>query len=55
MSASTFDSLKVAREIEASGFDRNEAEACAKTRRYAAGTDHNRIATKLDLYHSARP
>ena len=54
MSASTFGSLKGARELEAAGLDRNQAEASAKTMRDAASADLNRIATKFDLYHVAR-
>ena len=46
MSASTFDTLKAARELEAAGMNRTHAEAIAKTMRDAAGADLDRIATK---------
>ena len=39
MSASTFDTLKAARELEAAGMDRTQAEAVAQTMRDAAGAD----------------
>ena len=53
MSASTFDTLKAARELEAAGMDRTQAEAVAKTMRDAAGADLDRFATKADLYQVA--
>ena len=53
MSASTFDTLKAARELEAAGMDRPQAEAVAKTMRDAAGADLDRVATKADLYQVA--
>ena len=53
MSASTFDTLKAARELEAAGMDRTQAEAVAKTMRDAAGADLDRVATKADLYQVA--
>ena len=53
MSASTFDTLKAARELEAAGMDRTQAEAVAKTMRDAAGADLDRVATKAVLYQVA--
>ena len=50
---STFDTLAAARELEASGIERKQAEAIAGQLRTAAGADLARLATKVDLYQVA--
>ena len=49
MTGSTFDSLTAARDLEAAGFERRQAEALAKTMRDVAGADRDEFATKADL------
>ena len=53
MNASTFDTLTAARELEAAGLERRQAEAIAKTMRDAAGAEHGHLATRADLYQVA--
>ena len=49
MTASTFDTLAAARDLEAAGIERRQAEAIAEGMRRAAGADHDALATKADL------
>ena len=49
MTASTFDALAAARDLEAAGIERRQAEAIAEGMRRAAGADHAELATKADL------
>ena len=49
MSAATFDTLTAARELEAAGVERRQAEAIAEGMRRAAGADRAELATKADL------
>ena len=53
MNAATFDTLKVARDLEAAGVERRQAEAHAtaivNTVRDAAAASHTDLATKADL------
>ena len=49
MTASTFDALGAARDLEAAGIERRQAEAIAEGMRRAAGADHAELATKADL------
>ena len=49
MSAATFDTLSAARDLEAAGIERKQAEAIAEGMRRAAGTDRGELATKADL------
>ena len=49
MTGSTFDSLTAARDLEAAGFERRQAEALAKAMRDVAGADRDEFATKVDL------
>ena len=53
MSASTFDALTAAREFEAAGMDRAQAEAVAVQLHAAAGAGRDDLATKADLAHFA--
>ena len=53
MSTSTFDTLDAARELEAAGFTREQAEATAKTMRDAASASRSDLATRADLYQAA--
>ena len=50
MSASPFDTLSVARELEAAGFTREQAEAAAKTMRDAASASRSDLVTRAGLY-----
>ena len=52
MTGSTFDSLTAARDLEAAGFERRQAEALAKAMRDAAGTDRAELVTKGELYRA---
>ena len=52
MTASTFDALGAARELEASGLERAQAEAIAKTMREAAGADRAELVTRGELYRA---
>lgn len=49
MTGSTFDSLTAARDLEAAGFERRQAEALANAMRDVAGADRDEFATKADL------
>ena len=49
MSAATFDTLSAARDLEAAGIERKQAEAIAEGMRRAAGADRGELATKADL------
>ena len=49
MTGSTFDSLTAARDLEAAGFERRQAEALATAMRDVAGADRDEFATKADL------
>ena len=53
MSASTFNALAAARDLEATGIERRQAEAIAEGMRQAAGADRADLATKADLAHFA--
>ncbi len=47
--ATTFDPLKAARDLEAAGVDRRQAEAHAEALRAAAVADRDQLATKDDI------
>ena len=49
MSAATFDTLTTARELEAAGVERRQAEAHAEALRRAISADRDEFATKADL------
>ena len=49
MSTAAFDTLTAARELEAAGVERRQAEAIAEGMRRAAGADRAELATKTDL------
>ena len=49
MSTATFDTLTTARDLEAAGIERRQAEAIAEGMRRAAGADREQLATKADL------
>ena len=49
MSAAAFDTLTAARDLEAAGIERRQAEAIAGTVRQAAAADREALATKADL------
>ena len=49
MTAATFDTLTAARELEAAGIERRQAEAIAGTVRTAVAADRDALATKADL------
>ncbi len=49
MNGTTFDALAAARNLEAAGLGREQAEAIAAACRQAAGTDHHTLATKADV------
>ena len=53
MNTVTFDTLTTARELEAAGIERRQAEAIAEGMRRAAGADRADLATKADLAHFA--
>ena len=53
MCTSTFDSPGAARELEAVGFTREQAEAAAKTMRDAASAGRSDLATRADLHQAA--
>ena len=52
MTGSTFDSLTAARDLEAAGFERRQAEALAKAMRDAAGADRAELVTKGELHRA---
>ena len=49
MNASTFDTLTAARDLEAAGVERRQAEAIAEGMRQAAGAGRDELATRADL------
>ena len=49
MTATNFDALKVARDLEAAGIERQQAEAHAEALRQAATADRDEFVTKADL------
>ena len=49
MSAAAFDTLATARELEAAGIERRQAEAIAEGMRRAVSADRDALATKTDL------
>ena len=49
MSTVTFDTLTTARELEAAGIERRQAEAHAEALRRAVSADRDEFATKADL------
>ena len=53
MSTGAFDTLDAARELEAAGFTREQAEATAKTMRDAASASRPELPTRADLYQVA--
>ena len=50
MTASTFDALRAARDLEAAGFSREQAEAAAKAMQAAA--DRAELVTRGELYRA---
>ena len=52
MTATGFDALAAARDIEATGLERPQAEAIVGAMRQAAGADRGELATKADLYRA---
>lgn len=50
MSSSTFDTLSAARQLEAAGFTREQAETAVKAMRDAASASRSDLATRADLY-----
>ena len=52
MTGSTFDSPTPARDLEAAGFERCQAEALAKAMRDAAGADRAELVTEGELYRA---
>ena len=49
MTATAFDTLSTARDLEAAGFERRQAEALAGAVRQATASDREALATKTDL------
>lgn len=49
MTATSFDTLKAARELSDAGIETSHAEAIAAVIREAAGADHATLASKADL------
>ena len=49
MSTTNFDTLTTARELEAAGVERRQAEAHAEALRRAVSADREQLATKADL------
>ena len=49
MTAAAFDTLSTARDLEAAGFERRQAEALAGAVRQASAADRDALATKADL------
>lgn len=47
--ATTFDALKAARDLEAAGVERRQAEALGEALRQAAVADRDELATKADI------
>ena len=52
MTASTFDALRAARDLEAAGFSREQAEAAAKAMQAAAGAVRAELVTRGELYRA---
>lgn len=52
MTATAFDSLETARELENAGFTREQAEAAAKAMNAAASADRSELVTRGDLYRA---
>ena len=53
MSATDFDTLEAARDLEAAGIERPQAEVLARTMRKASVSGLGHLATKADLYQVA--
>ena len=51
MTATTFNPLAAARDLEAAGIERRQAEAHAEVLRQAVTADRDEFATKADLDH----
>jgi len=49
MTATNFDALQAARDLEAAGIERRQAEAIAASMRDAASADREQFATKADF------
>ena len=49
MTATTFNPLETAHDLEAAGFERRQAEAIAEGMRRAVSADRDELATKADL------
>ena len=49
MASTTFDTLRAARDLEAAGVERKQAEAHAEALRQAATADRDELATGADL------
>ena len=49
MTATNFDALQAARDLEAAGIERRQAEAIAASMRDTASADREQFATKADL------
>ena len=49
MTATTFNAFAAARDLEAAGFERRQAEALAEGMRQAVSADRDELATKADL------
>ena len=49
MTSTTFDALRAARDLEAAGVERKQAEVFADVLRQAATADRDELATKTDL------
>ena len=49
MADAAFDTLATARDLEAAGVERAQAEAIAGAVRKAAGADHEELATRTDI------
>ncbi|MCY3748332.1 MAG: hypothetical protein OXG64_03460 [Chloroflexi bacterium] len=52
MTSTTFDTLTAARELEAAGMERSQAEAIAKVASNAAGSDRSELVTRGELYRA---
>ena len=55
MNASTFDTLTTARDLEAAGVERRQAEAHAEALRQAISADRDALATKADRETAPSP
>ena len=53
MSTATFDTLSAARDLEAAGIERCQAEAIAEGMRRAAGVDRGELVTRGELYRAS--